>query len=536
MFTDGVGPPQHHGYPGALKATRVLLRRKWIVVATAILVTAASYGFSRHQQPLYSASSQVLLKYQTLASSLTGLPSAYQDPVRNAATQTQIAMSPAVAQRVVALARMPGLTAGGFLGYASVSASGTSDTLNFAVTYPEPAVAARLSTLHSQAYIAYRHELDNAALVSAREELQQRIAELKTGPFKNSSLLAGLINTEQQLRTLEALQTSNASLLRPAAGAVKVRPKPVRNAVLGIVLGLLLGVAFAYLWEALDTRVVESGEIGEHLGLPLLARIPAPPKKLRSSNRLVMVANSGGADAEAFRMLRTNLDFVNIDRGARSIMISSALEREGKTTTAANLAVAFARSGARVALVDLDLRRPSIGRFFDIERSQPGVTSVVRGRSTLLQALVEVFRELARGESTNGARYERREGVLKVLVAGELPPDPGEFINTAALARVLDELEEAFDLVLIDTPPLLSVGDAAALSTRVDAMILMTRLKVVRRATLNELSRALQTCGTVKLGYVVTGAELEEGYGESRYGYHGSHREHAASREDRTLA
>ena len=526
MHPDGVGPPQHHGYPAALKAVRTLKRRFWIVLATAALVTAAAIGLSERQQPLYRASSQVLLKYQNLASGLTGiqnLSSAYQDPARNAQTQTQVAMSPAVASRVAARGQVPGLTPDGFLRDASVTASSTSDTLSFAVTYSDPEIAKRLSALHARQYITYRQELDSTALVAARKELEGRIAELRTSSLKDSALLGELIANEQQLRTAEALQTANASLLRPADSAVKVQPKPVRNAALGVVLGLLLGIALAFLREALDTRVISSAEVGGHLGLPLLARIPVPAKKLRSSSKLLMLVDPQGASAEAFRMLRTNLDFVNIDRGARSIMISSALEKEGKSTTVANLAVALARSGNRVALVDLDLRRPSIARFFGIRPSQAGVTSVALGRSTLLQALVEVYRNTTpqvSGSNGNG-RYERSEGVLKVLAAGELPPDPGEFINTAALAKVLDELQEAFDVVLIDTPPLLSVGDAAALSPRVDAMVVMTRLKAVRRATLQELSRALRTCATVKLGYVATGAELEEGYGDGGYGYYG---------------
>lgn len=526
MHPDGVGPPQHHGYPAALKAARTLKRRIWIVLATVVLVTAASLGLSERQHPLYRASSQVLLKYQNLASGLTGiqnLSNVYQDPARNAQTQTQVAMSPAVAQRVAARAQVPTLTPDGFLHRASVTASSNSDTLSFAVTYSDPTIAKRLSTLHAQQYIAYRQELDNAALVAARKELEGRIAELRQSPLRDSALLGELIANEQQLRTAEALQTANASLLRPADAAEKVQPKPVRNAVLGLVLGLLLGIALAFLREALDTRVISSGEVGNHLVLPLLARIPAPSKKLRSAGKLVMLVDPQGSDAEAFRMLRTNLDFVNIDRGARSIMISSALEKEGKSTTVANLALALARSGNRVVLVDLDLRRPSIGRFFGIGGYHPGVTSVALGRSTLLQALVEVYRNIAieRSGSNGNGRYEQRDGVLKVLAAGEPPPDPGEFINTAALARVLNELQEAFDVVLIDTPPLLSVGDAAALSSRVDAMIVMTRLKTVRRATLQELSRALRTCATVKLGYVATAAELEEGYGEGGYGYYG---------------
>jgi non-specific protein-tyrosine kinase len=237
-----------------------------------------------------------------------------------------------------------------------------------------------------------------------------------------------------------------------------------------------------------------------------------------------MLVEPHGASAESFRILRTNLDFVNLDRGARSIMITSALEQEGKSTTVANLAVAYARTGRRVALVELDLRRPSIGRFFGIGESHPGVMNVATGRSTLSEALVEVFRTTGADWSTNGSDgHLGLNGVTKVLVAGKTPPHPGEFI-TAGLAVVLEELSANFDLVLIDTPPLLSVGDARALSARVDAMVVVARLGLVKRTTLRDLAHALQMSATVKLGYVATGAEVEEGYGDGAYGYYGDRR------------
>ena len=134
----------------------------------------------------------------------------------------------------------------------------------------------------------------------------------------------------------------------------------------------MLGIGLAFLREALDTRVRSADEVGEKLGLPLLARVPEPPRKLRNSNRLVMQADPHGAQAEAFRTLRTNIEFVNLDVHARTIMITSAIQSEGKSTTAANLAIAFARMGKRVALVDLDLRRPFLDKFFDFG-DRPGL-------------------------------------------------------------------------------------------------------------------------------------------------------------------
>jgi succinoglycan biosynthesis transport protein ExoP len=515
-------------YPTALRGLGIVRRRKWSILLMAALVAGTAVGLSMRQAPLYQASSQVLLKYQNLASGLTGiqdLSTVYQDPARIAETQTQIAMSPAVAQRVVRKARIRGLTPGLFQSISSVTAEPSSDILDFTVTHGDPEIAQRLASVHARQFILHRLQLDTASLVAARNELTGRIEELRASEFRDSPLVAKLVENEQQLRTMEALQTANASLLRAAEGAFQIQPNPTRNAFLGIVLGLMFGVGLAFLREALDTRVLAAGEVSNRLGLALLARIPVPPRKLRSHNRLAMLADPLGAYAESFRMLRTNVEFMNLERGARSIMITSALEREGKSTTIANLAIAMARAGRNVALVDLDLRRPSLRRFFDLSSGQPGVTSVVLGNTSLSSALVEVLADphkthidpkinpLAAEDNGNASR----NGVLRVLPSGQLPPDPSAFITSSALSRMLAELEERFDLVLIDTPPLLSVGDTLALGSKVDAMIVVARLNVVRRPTIAELLRALQTCPTVALGCVVTGSELEQDYGYGGY-------------------
>jgi polysaccharide biosynthesis transport protein len=318
----------------------------------------------------------------------------------------------------------------------------------------------------------------------------------------------------------------------------------MRNAILGIVLGIVLGLGLAFLWEALDTRVRTAEEIGEKLGgLPLLARVPSPSKKVRTERRLVMLDEPTGTEAETFRMLRTNLDFVSLDRDARTIMVTSAVEQEGKSTTIANLAIAMARAGQRVVLVDLDLRRPYIDKFFHVDG--PGVTQVALGHVPLEQALATVAiadpgpAETSLGENARGVRVKVVgangngngnghgngngnghakvvRGVLQVLPSGPIPPDPGEFVGTNALSEILAELRDRFDIVLIDAPPVLRVGDAMTLSTKVDGVIVVARMKVVRRQMLTELARQLHAMPTPVLGFVATAAGEEQGYG---YGY-----------------
>jgi capsular exopolysaccharide synthesis family protein len=188
---------------------------------------------------------------------------------------------------------------------------------------------------------------------------------------------------------------------------------------------------------------------------------------------------------------------------ARSIMVTSAVEKEGKSTTIANLAVALVRAGRHVVLVDLDLRRPLLHQFFELE-ARPGVTDVALGEVELEDALSAMTPD------------PMSEGLLEVLTSGSVPPDAGEFVGTPALTAILDELRRRADIVLVDAPPMLQLGDAMTLSASVDGLIVVTRLGVVSRPMLTEVRRVLEACPAEKLGFVVTAANVEKGEG---YGY-----------------
>jgi succinoglycan biosynthesis transport protein ExoP len=517
-----LGAPQHDG--SALREyLRVLRRRKWIVAFGAVVVPLVAVLLSLRQQPLYEATADVLLKHQNLAAGLTGIQdfsAVYEDAGRIADTQAKLASTPMVAERTLRAVRVnaPDEVPAAFY----VSADPSSDVLQFRVTYSDPELAVRLVAEYARQYIEYRRELDTAALVSAKSEIRGRIEQLEAGGFQNDRIYERLVETEQQLRTMEALQTSNASLVRSPTDATQIQPQPVRNGVLGLAFGLVFAVGLAFLREALDTRVRSAAEISERLGLPLLGRIPEPPRSVRENHRLVMFENPSGVHAEAFRIVRTNLEFVNLERGARTIMVTSALEKEGKSTTVANLAVALARAGRRVVLVDLDLRRPLLARFFKV-KDRPGLTDVALGHADLEEALTPVAIDSVNYDDAagNGRQGTPVDAVLELLPSGPVPPDPGEFIGAGILAGIIADLRARADVVLFDTPPVLRVGDPMVLSGHVDALIIVSRLRIIRRPALNELKRVLDGSPASKLGFVLTGAELEEGYGYGEYGYAG---------------
>jgi Mrp family chromosome partitioning ATPase/capsular polysaccharide biosynthesis protein len=522
---------------------QVVRRRKWIILQAVVLVPVAAVLFSLHQEKLYQAQAQVLLSSQNLAAQLTGTQSTgiNLQPDRIAATQADVARAPEIARRVLERYAGTGWSADDFLKHSSVSNAANADLLTFSVTNHDPMLARRLVDTYAREYTIFRRQLDTAAVAGALDKVNARIKQLVDAGGKRTSLYGSLVERQQELATIEALQTANATVVKQADRALQVQPKPVRNGILGLMLGIVLGVGLAFLWEALDTRVRTAQEIGERLGgLPLLARIQSPSRKFSSERKLVMLEDPGSTEAETFRMLRTNLEFATMDSKARAIMVTSAVEEEGKSTTVANLAVALARAGQRVALVDLDLRRPFLAKFFDLDG--PGVTQVALGHSSLYSALAKIAITDADGgrgrPARNGhvkvtsdgngngngngqSRTRGVRGVLEVLPAGPIPPDPGEFVATHALTEILDELRDRCDIVLVDAPPALRVGDAMTLSRKVDGIIVVTRMKIVRRQMLGELARQLATVPTPVLGFVVTDAAGEdEGYGYG-YGYGG---------------
>ena len=513
---------------------RVLRRRMWVIVPTLILIQLGVIFFTLRQSKLYEASAEVLLSRQSLAATLTNTqdPIASQDAQRVAQTQADLARVPRVAERVIKATGIP-ITPGQLLAASSVSPKREADLLVFTVSDDDPDVAARLASAYARAFTNYRRELDTVAYRGARRGLEARLATLADEGRRGTALYADLVEREQELRTLEALQIGNTYVVRPAGAAVQVRPTPRRNAILGLALGLVVGIGLGFLREALDTRVRSAEEVSERLGLPLLARVPEPPRRLRSGVGLVMLAEPTGAQAEAFRVLRTNVEFAKLDRDVRTIMVTSALEGEGKSTTVANLAVAYARSGTRAALVDLDVRRPSIDRFFRLGRL-PGLTDVALGHVELEDAIARV--SVADGEPAGRERAAGNgsasvEGTLHVLACGPLPPDAGEFVASQAVTEILQDLRERYELVLVDAPPLLHVGDAMTLAAKVDGLFLVSNLRQARRQVLSEARRILETLPAAKLGVVVAAAQLERGTAYAYADYYIRSHAREASRE-----
>jgi tyrosine-protein kinase len=497
---------------------RILWQRKWIALIPIVLVPLAALYFSFKQERLYEATSSVVVRNQNATLNALGIPGVYEDPARFLETEVQIARSPAVARRVVDASPVE-MTSGEFLAESSASSQTDANILVFNVTDENPDTATQLANLYAVQFALYKRQKDTAGYRRGVDALNRQLDQI--GPQGRRSPLfetyQQLLASRQNLQTAADLQGANTRVVRLASGAGQIQPTPRRNAALGLGLGIFLGIGLAFLWHAFDTRVRNSDQVTEALGLTLLARIPAPPRRLRRSGNVSMLVDPGSVQAEAFRVLRTNLEFANLTHAARTIMLTSAVEQEGKSTTAVNTAVALARAGKRVVLVDLDLRRPMIDRIFALE-DRPGITDVAIGHATLDEAVTTIALSDTGEQATQGnGRKALLEGVLEVVTSGPIPPNPGEFMGSVRLQVLMEELRNRAEIVVIDTAPILRVGDAMALSPLVDGIVVLARLNVLRRPMLRDLKRMLDATPTPKIGIVLTGAESEAGYEYRRY-------------------
>ena len=520
----------------------LLLRRKWIVLAAIVVAPVCAVAIAMHQHPIYEATATVATKEGDLAATVSGVPdtSFDADPDRLAQTQILLAETPDVATKVLSRAGVKTLTPDGLLGETVIVADPSADALFFTVKDGDSQRAAVLANAWAKQYTILRSQTDTQSLRQARTDVLKRAAELDAQGRK--SYASSLVSKAEQLQTLVELEETNAVVANTAQGAAKISPRPKRDGAFGLAIGIVLGIGLAFLRDALDTRVRAADDVARRTGMLLLARLPELPRKLQRSNELVMFSQPASVAAEGFRMLRTNVDFANLEHEGQSIMVTSALEKEGKSTTVANLAIVEARAGKRVVLVDLDLRRPRIDKFFQLG-GRPGLTNVILGHCSLEEATTRVsiegekrileVNEDDRGAlsvllSGSGNGHVPVEGVLDVIPTGPIPPDPGELVATAALARLLASLSARYDLVLIDAPPLLRVGDALTLASSVSALLVVMRLSSMRRPVLSELRRVLEACPTRVLGFVLTGVKAEESYSR---GYYYDYREREQARE-----
>ena len=296
-------------------------------------------------------------------------------------------------------------------------------------------------------------------------------------------------------------QSIRASVVDPADFvADPIAPKATLNLIVGGFLGLLGGLALALVRELLDNSVSSAADVEKVLDIPVLAGVGRDTTI--DEHPLISEPGTTSVRTEAFRLLRTNLQFLNPDTRPRSIVITSALPSEGKTTTAVNLAIALAQTGLRVLLVDGDLRRPSAAGLLGLERSV-GLTTVLVGRSEL-----------------NDSIQRHHASGVYFLASGPIPPNPTEILQSKAAQHLFDTMEGMFDMVILDAPPLLPVSDAAIMARDVDGALLVVRHAKTTREQVRLSAQRLQQVGANLLGVVINVTPKKSAdYDGYAYGY-----------------
>lgn len=309
----------------------------------------------------------------------------------------------------------------------------------------------------------------------------------------------------KEAQVQEAIDDSSVRIVEEAIEPLEpASPRPVRNMALAVVVGLMLGLVLALGREYTDRRLHATDSLESAFGLSTMARIPSGPSAARrDGRRLTALHDAQSVSAESYRTLRTNVGLIRRDREGRSILLTSPSTGEGKSATAANLAVTLARAGSKTLLVDADMRRPSQHGPFDVTQT-PGLSEYLLGR----EALEAVIRPTALEE-------------LAVLPAGGQPGNPAELLGGARMAEALKTFRSRFDAVVLDGPPVLAVTDSAVLAPKTDGVILVVRAEKTDK---NALALAIQQLRQVEaeiLGAVVTDADAESSYQASYAEYFG---------------
>lgn len=458
-----------------------LLRTRWITVAvTTLVVLAGAVAVTLLTTPRYEASTRLFVSTATGGSSAADLYQGNrlsQDRVRS---YSQLLMGQTLAQRTIDKLDLD-MSAAELSEHVKASSKPDTVLIDVKVLDPSPVRARDIANALSDEFVVMVRELEtpeNRHAPDARVVVEQR-----------------------------------ASL--PDHPAV---PKKARNIAIGLALGVVLGVGLAVLRDLFDNTVKDQETLGEITGTGVVGALPFD--KERPQHPAISFDKDNSAIAEAFRKARTNLQFLSVDNPPRVIVVTSALPNEGKSTTAINIALALAEAEHNVLLVDGDMRRPSLHKYLGLV-GQVGFSTVLSGAASL-------------DEAVQKTHYPR----LSVLAAGATPPNPSELVGSQTAKKLIEEMRERFDYVIIDSSPQLAVTDAAILATSSDGVLVVARFGKTRRDQLAHAVDSLKDVGAPILGamFNMIPAGRRSPYSYHYYNYQGYYREGGAHRSSGTPA
>lgn len=477
--------PEFTGTKDLRSHLRILWRWKVLFLLVLIVVPLAAYLIERGKPKTYQASALVGVNQATVDTSLVNGGGSFS--TTNVTAIAELVTTAPVAQVAAGLMHPPGNPAQ-IAGEVSASGDQITNFITIKAVDHKPARAAAVANAFAHAISLNRQKAAVGELQSAIKGVQAQLANLGTS---NGALRLQLQQQLSQLRAAVDTQGSVAAILQPATAGALAGPKTRRTVEIGIVIGLLLAFGAVALAENADRRLRTPDDLEGTTELQTLAAIPPTA----FSGELTTSVE----DEEAFQMLRTSLLYFNADRRLASILVTSPGEKDGKTTVATRLALASARAGMNVALIDADLRRAQVSSRLGLQ-SDTGLAAVLSGHATMPETLVDY------------PVSEPQSGRLTVLPAGPPPANPSALMASRNMRDTLRALESENDIVIVDSPAALAVSDPVPLMSEVTGVVLVARMNRSNRHTIRRLQRMIQSAHGTLVGVVATGVNSGPGY------------------------
>jgi capsular exopolysaccharide synthesis family protein len=465
---------------------RILWRWKLLLVAFVVLLPAAAYWVEHDKPRIYQSSTLIELQSGATAN---GVPST----TGNLEAVAALVNTAPIARLAAHDLHDPPTQAGSLTHAVSASPNQVTGFMTLTAQATSPTLAARIAAAFARAIGRYetRQQIRNIDLQILA--LNRQLEQIPANPA-NTSSRASVIAQIAQLKAERGATGAGAQVLDPAAvDPQPVGPKTRRAVELALLIGLLAGIGASLIAESSDRRLRRAEDLEELTGIGLVGSLPGSAFTARPF--------SVPRNEEAFQMLASSLTYFNIDRPVRSLAVASPLPGDGKTTVAVGLALACARAGQHVALIDADLRRPRVCARLGIEETA-GLVEVLTGEANLQEHLVGVP-----GEAPEG-------GSLAILPAGAAHPNPGALLGSSEMREVLSKLERRFDLVVIDTSPALAVGDPLPLFGLVSGVVMIVRMNRSSASVIRRLVKVISAARGTLVGVIATGGSRSgAGYG-----------------------
>ena len=496
---------------------RVLRRYRVAIIVIALAGGAAGYFAAKRETPVYQATAtasfqdpQQQLAYIGLSNAGAEPPSVIASQIGETINRPQV-LSPA--QRALHTSEPVSKLSGAVSG--TVTSAGFLDV---DVRWSNPTFAAQLANAVTTVLVNQANRNARAQFTALAQATRRQISSTS-----HSRLAPGeLPFAEDELARLDTLTrvSHTASVQQQAQPqATPVSPKPTRSAVIGLLLGLLLAILVAFLRDSLDRRLRSGHDIESSYQLPVIGQV-----RDQVMGQIAQTANGNvdhAVDIEAFRILRRNLEFLGSERQVRSVVVTSAAPEEGKTTVAGSLAAAMAAAGRRTLLVDCDLRRPNLAERLEVEGT-PGISDFLAGKASPEEILrpVSIREHHSPNGSTNGAKASDEEANLVLIPAGSRSSRAAELLGSDRFRDFLEQVSGVYDIVILDSSPLLPVADTLEMLPHVDGVIVCARQRQLTRDQALAARTALSRVPERPTGVVVTGVDpRRDGYDAYTYSY-----------------